>query len=156
MDTMSRLPYIIAKIVVKVSIIMFVISMVLNALVFINVYNSVQAPIDLINNSVATNNFVPPEVCSTLTENNTLTITRGDGLLGRLIGGDVTDVHLSETHSLRTLTDPLTGNNRNYGACIDYELSVTFNTKVWTLFGKAEVPVTYTTKQSAICYRKIR
>ena len=151
---MSRLPYIIAKIVVKVSIIMFVISIVLNALVFINVYNSVQAPIDLINNSVATNNFVPPEVCSTLTGNNDLTIIRGHGLLGRLInvhlGGDVTDVHLSETDKLRTLND------RNYGDCIDYKLSVTFNTKVWTLFGKAEVPVTYTTEQSAICYRKIR
>ena len=155
MDTMSRLPYIIAKIVVKVSIIMFVISMVLNALVFINVYNSVQAPIDLINNSVATNNFVPPEVCSTLTENNTLEITQGKGLLGRLInvhlGGDVTDVHLSETDKLSTLDE-----YRNYGDCIKYKLSVTFNTKVWTLFGKAEVPVTYTTEQSAICYRKIR
>ena len=150
MDTTSRLPYIIAKIVVKVSIIMFVISIVLNALVFINVYNSVQAPIDLINNSVATNNFVPPEVCSTLTGNDTLSITRGDGLLGRLIDGDVTGVHLSETDNLRTLND------RNYGHCIDYKLSVTFYTKVWTLFGKAEVPVTYTTEQSAICYRKIR
>lgn len=150
MDTMSRLPYIIAKIVVKVSIIMFVISIVLNALVFINVYNSVQAPIDLINNSVATNNFVPPEVCSTLTGNNTLTIISGDGLLGRLIDGDVIDVHLSETHNLRTL------NNRNYGDYINYKLSVTFITKVWTLFGQAEVPVTYTTEQSAICYRKIR
>lgn len=150
MDTTSRLPYIIAKIVVKVSIIMFVISIVLNALVFINVYNSVQAPIDLINNSVATNNFVPPEVCSTLTGNNTLTIIPGDGLLGRLIGGDVIDVHLSETHNLRTL------NNRNYGDCINYELGVTFYTKVWTLFGQAKVPVTYTTEQSAICYRKIR
>jgi len=143
LDTMSRLPYIIAKIVVKVSIIMFVISIVLNALVFINVYNSVQAPIDLINNSIATNNFVPPEVRSTL-----------DELLGRLIGGDVTDVHLnfdSETHNLWTLNE-----DRNYGDCIKYKLSVTFNTKVWTLFGKAEVPVTYTTEQSAICYRKIR
>ena len=150
MDTTSRLPYIIAKIVVKVSIIMFVISIVLNALVFINVYNSVQAPIDLINNSVATNNFVPPEVCSTLTGNDTLSITQGEGLLGRLIGGDVTGVHLSETDNLRTLND------RNYGDCIDYKLSVTFYTKVWTLFGKAKVPVTYTTEQSAICYRKIR
>ena len=148
---MSRLPYIIAKIVVKVSIIMFVISIVLNALVFINVYNSVQAPIDLINNSVATNNFVPPEVCRTLTGNDILSITRGDGLLGRLIGGDVTEVHLSKTDDLRTLNE-----YRNYGDCINYELSVTFNTKVWTLFGQAEVPVTYTTKQSAICYRKIR
>ena len=122
---------------------MFVISIVLNALVFINVYNSVQAPIDLINNSVATNNFVPPEVRSTL-----------DELLGRLIGGDVTDVHLnfdSETHNLWTLNE-----YRNYGDCINYKLSVTFYTKVWTLFGKAKVPVTYTTKQSAICYRKIR
>ena len=148
---MSRLPYIIAKIVVKVSIIMFVISIVLNALVFINVYNSVQAPIDLINNSVATNNFVPPEVCSTLTGNNDLTIIRGHGLLGRLIGGDVTKVHLSKTDDLVTLDL-----NRNYGDCINYELSVTFYTKVWTLFGQAKVPVTYTTKQSAICYRKIR
>lgn len=129
---------------------MFVISIVLNALVFINVYNSVQAPIDLINNSVATNNFVPPEVCSTLTGNNELKIIAGNGLLGRLIDGDVIDVHLSETHNLRTL------NNRNYGDCINYELSVTFYTKVWTLFGKAKVPVTYTTEQSAICYRKIR
>ena len=152
---MSRLPYIIAKIVVKVSIIMFVISIVLNALVFINVYNSVQAPIDLINNSVATNNFVPPEVCRALTGNDTLSITRGNGLLGRLIDGDVTGVHLSAPN-LGTLKDPLTGRDRNYGDCIDYKLSVTFNTKVWTLFGKAEVPVTYTTKQSAICYRKIR
>ena len=152
---MSRLPYIIAKIVVKVSIIMFVISIVLNALVFINVYNSVQAPIDLINNSVATNNFVPPEVCRTLTGNDTLSITQGKGLLGRLIGGDVTGVHLSAPN-LGTLKDPLTGRDRNYGDCIDYELSVTFNTKVWTLFGQAEVPVTYTTEQSAICYRKIR
>ena len=147
---MSRLPYIIEKIVVKVSIIMFVISIVLNALVFINVYNSVQAPIDLINNSVATNNFVPPEVCRTLTRNDTLSITQGEGLLGRLIGGDVTGVHLSETDNLRTLND------RNYGECINYKLSVTFYTKVWTLFGHVEVPVTYTTKQSAICYRKIR
>lgn len=129
---------------------MFVISIVLNALVFINVYNSVQAPIDLINNSVATNNFVPPEVCSTLTGNNTLTIIPGDGLLGRLIGGDVIDVHLSETDNLRTL------NNRNYSDCINYELGVTFITKVWTLLGHAEVPITYTTEQSAICYRKIR
>lgn len=152
---MSRLPYIIAKIVVKVSIIMFVISIVLNALVFINVYNSVQAPIDLINNSVATNNFVPPEVCSTLTGNNELKIIAGNGLLGRLIGGDVTKVHLSETNNLRTLVDE-TGNNRNYGDYINYKLSVTFITKVWTLFGHAEVPVTYTTEQSAICYRKIR
>ena len=153
MDTTSRLPYIIAKIVVKVSIIMFVISIVLNALVFINVYNSVQAPIDLINNSVATNNFVPPEVRSTLIGNNTLEITRGHGLLGRLIGGDVIGVHLnfdSETDNLWTLND------RNYGDCIKYELGVTFHTKVWTLFGHVEVPVTYTTEQSAICYRKIR
>ena len=151
---MSRLPYIIAKIVVKVSIIMFVISIVLNALVFINVYNSVQAPIDLINNSVATNNFVPPEVRSTLIGNNTLEITRGHGLLGRLIGGDVIGVHLnfdSETDNLWTLNE-----YRNYGDCINYKLSVTFYTKVWTLFGQAKVPVTYTTKQSAICYRKIR
>lgn len=147
MDTVSRLPYIIAKIVVKVSIIMFVISMVFNALVFINVYNSVQAPIDLINNSIATNNFVPSEVRSTI-----------DELLGRLIDGDViTDVHLepiknlnSEIHNLWSL------DNRNYGTCIKYKLSVTFITKVWTLVGHAEVPVTYTTEQSAICYRKIR
>lgn len=150
---MSRLPYIIAKIVVKVSIIMFVISIVLNALVFINVYNSVQAPIDLINNSVATNNFVPQEVCRTLTGNDTLENISG-GLLGRLIGGDVTGVHLSQPPNSPKLTT--LDKYRNYGVCIDYELSVTFNTKVWTLFGSAEVPVTYTTKQSAICYRKIR
>lgn len=138
---------------------MFVISIALNALVFINVYNSVQAPIDLINNSIATNNFVPQEVCRTLTGNDTLEITPENGLLGRLInghlGGDVIDVHLSETDKLMTL-DRGDGQPRNYGDYINYELSVTFNTKVWTLFGSAEVPVTYTTEQSAICYRKIR
>lgn len=159
MDIIGRIPYIIAKVVFKISIILFVASLLISGLTFINIYTFIQTPIDIINNTLATNNYISPEVAYSLTGRDRMhgvTISGGNSLIGKKVG---------ETGRIRYIWFTSTGNVldiqpyvqiRDYGTVVDYTLNVRWDISVWTLFGSIDAPVTYSTRQSAVCYRKVR